>query len=62
MCCVNNTQTKLNFSFDFAAVYELPPMALLFVEESLKDLQSQYLDGSFVPTSPTDLLTELEST
>ena len=59
LCCVN-TQTKANYSFDFAAVYELSPMALMLVQESLKGLQSQFLAGSFVPTSPTDLLTELE--
>jgi hypothetical protein len=59
LCCVN-TQTKPSYSFDFAAVYELSPMALMLVQESLTNLQSQYLDGSFVPTSPSDLLTELE--
>jgi hypothetical protein len=59
LCCVN-AQTNANYSFDFAAVYKLSPMALMLVQESIKDLQSQFLAGSFAPTSPTDLLTELE--
>ncbi len=60
LCCAN-TLSKPNYSFDFAAVYELSPLALLLVQESLQDLQSQYLGGSFSPTSPVDLLTTLEN-
>jgi len=48
-------------NLDFAAVYELSPSSLLLVRESLEDLQASYQDGSFVPNSPVDLMTELSN-
>lgn len=50
-----------NVVFNFSAVYELSPMTLLRVRESLMDLQTHIEDGSFVPTSPADLLGELSN-
>jgi len=60
LCCANTLPTP-NYSFDFAAVYELSPLALILVQESLQDLQSQYPGNSFARISPVDLLTTLEN-
>jgi hypothetical protein len=49
-----------SIEFDYAAVYELSPSALLVVRSTLLDLQAQYEVGTFTPTDPSDLVTELE--
>jgi FecR protein len=48
--------------FDFAAVYELSPTALLVLRDKLLDLQADYQSGTFVPAAPGDLIFELERT
>ena len=49
-----------SMQFDYAALYELSPSALLVVRSTLLDLQAQYDAGAFTPTQPSDLVSELE--
>jgi hypothetical protein len=46
---------------DYKALYELSPEALVIVSSTLVELNSELNAGTYTPTSPSDLATELES-